>query len=160
MARAPVAADIEAPPEADRLEDFPHPRATGALYGQEAAQSLFAESLAGGRMHHAWLLSGSAGIGKATLAYHVARAALAEPDERDLFGQGLAVEPGSRTDRLIRALSHPALVGIRRPYDPKGKRFSQGIPVDEVRKLKSFLALSSGAEGRRVVIVGSADDLN
>src|SRR3569623_3633054 len=109
MARAPVAADIEAPPEAARLEDFPHPRETGALYGQEAAQSLFAESLAGGRMHHASLLSGSAGIGKATLAYHVARAALAEPDERDLFWQGLAVEPGSRTDRLIRAVSHPAL---------------------------------------------------
>jgi DNA polymerase-3 subunit delta' len=57
-------------------------------------------------------------------------------------------------------LSHPALFVIRRPYDPKGKRFSQVIPVDEVRKLKSFLALSSGAEGRRVVIVDSADDLN
>src|SRR5262249_17583272 len=57
-------------------------------------------------------------------------------------------------------LSHPALFVIRRPYDQKTKRFSQIIPIDEVRKLKGFLALSSGEEGRRVVIVDSADDLN
>ncbi|MFA5958381.1 DNA polymerase III subunit delta' [Hyphomicrobium sp.] len=160
MARAPLAADIEALPEADRLDDFPHPRDTRVLYGQDAAQSIFAEALAGGRTHHAWLLTGTSGIGKATLAYQVARAALAQPDERDMFGQGLAVEPGSRTDRQVRALSHPSLFVIRRPYDPKTKRFSQIIPVDEVRKLKGFLALSAGDEGRRVVIVDSADDLN
>jgi DNA polymerase III subunit delta' len=160
MARAPLAAEIEAIPEADRLDDFPHPRETPALYGQEAAQSVFAEALAGGRMHHAWLLAGAAGIGKATLAYQVARAALAHADERDLFGQGLAIEPGSRTDRQIRAQSHPALFVIRRPYDLKTKRFSQIIPVDEIRRLKGFLALSAGEEGRRVVIVDSADDLN
>ncbi len=77
-----------------------------------------------------------------------------------MFGQGLAVEPNSRTDRQIRALSHPSLFVIRRPYDPKTKRFSQIIPVDEVRKLKGFLSLSAGDEGRRVVIVDSADDLN
>ncbi|MET0431593.1 MAG: DNA polymerase III subunit delta' [Hyphomicrobium sp.] len=160
MARAPATTEIEALPEADRLDDFPHPRATRALYGQEAAQDTFPEALASGRMHHAWLLAGAAGIGKATLAYQVARAALAQPDERDMFGQGLAIEPDSRTDRQVRALSHPALFVIRRPYDPKNKRFSQIIPVDEVRRLKGFLSLSSGDEGRRVVIVDSADDLN
>jgi DNA polymerase III subunit delta' len=160
MGRAPPATEIEAFPEADRLDNFPHPRETRALYGQEAAQSVFADALSGGRMHHAWLLAGPVGIGKATLAYQVARAALAQPDERDLFGQGLAIEPECRTDRQIRALSHPSLFIIRRPYDPKTKRFSQIIPVDEVRKLKGFLSLSAGDEGRRVVIVDSADDLN
>ncbi|MFT3730806.1 MAG: DNA polymerase III subunit delta' [Hyphomicrobium sp.] len=160
MARAPVAAEIEALPEADRLDEYPHPRETRALYGQEAAQAVFAEALASGRMHHAWLLAGPAGIGKATLAYQVARAALAQPDERDLFGQGLAIEPQSRTDRQVLALSHPSLLVVRRTYDPKTKRFSQIIPVDEVRRLKNFLALSAGEEGRRVVIVDSADDLN
>ncbi len=160
MARAPLAAEIEALPEADRLDDFPHPRETRALYGQEGAQSVFAESLASGRMHHAWLLAGPSGIGKATLAYQIARAALAEADERDMFGQGLAIEPNCRTDRTIRALSHPSLCVIRRTYDPKTKRFSQFIPVDEVRKLKGFLALSAGEGGRRIVIVDSADELN
>ncbi|WP_290983995.1 DNA polymerase III subunit delta' [Hyphomicrobium sp.] len=160
MARAPLAAEIEALPEADRLDDYPHPRETRALYGQEGPQSVFAEGLAGGRMHHAWLLCGPAGIGKATLAYQVAKAALAQSDERDLFGQGLAIEPDCRTDRMVRALSHPSLFVIRRTYDTKTKRFSQFIPVDEVRKLKGFLALSAGEEGRRVVIVDSADELN
>jgi DNA polymerase III subunit delta' len=160
MARAPLATEIDALPEADRLDDFPHPRETQALYGQEAAQSVFAEALAVDRMHHAWLLAGPAGIGKATLAYQVARAALAQAEERDLFGQGLAIEPQSRTDRQIRALSHPSLFVVRRPYDPKTKRFPQIIPIDEVRRLKNFLSLSSGAEGRRVVVVDSADELN
>lgn len=160
MARAPLVADADVLPEADRLDEFPHPRETPALYGQEGPQSVFAEALAGERMHHAWLLSGPAGIGKATLAYQVARAALAQPEERDLFGQGLAIEPGSRTDRQVRALSHPSLMVIRRPYDQKTKRFPQAIPVDEVRKLKNFLSLSSIGQGRRVVIVDTADELN
>jgi len=160
MARAPVSADVEALPEADRLDDFPHPRETRAIYGQDAAQSIFAEALASGRTHHAWLLAGPQGIGKATLAYQVARAALAQPDERDLFGQGLAIEPDSRTDRQVRALSHPSLFVLRRLYDPKTKRFPQITPIDEVRRLKNFLSLSSGDEGRRVVIVDSADELN
>ena len=72
----------------------------------------------------------------------------------------MAIEPNSPTDRQVRALSHPALLVIRRTYDPKTKRFSQTIPVDEVRRLRTFLALSPESQGWRVVIVDSADDLN
>jgi len=160
MARAPSVVETEAFPEADRLDDFPHPRETRSLIGQDEAQAALADTLAGGRMHHAWLLSGPKGIGKATLAYQFARMALARPEERDMFGQGLSIEPDSPTDRQVRALSHPALLVIRRTYDPKTKRFSQNIPVDEVRRLKSFLALSPEDQGWRVVIVDSADDMN
>jgi DNA polymerase-3 subunit delta' len=160
MARAPLIADAEALPEADRLDDFPHPRETRSLIGQDVAQAALADGLASGRMHHGWLLTGPAGVGKATLAYQFARMALARPEERDMFGQGLSIEPGSPTDRQIRALSHPALLVLRRAYDPKTKRFSQTIPVDEVRRLKMFLALSAEAQGWRVVIVDSADDMN
>jgi DNA polymerase-3 subunit delta' len=160
MARAPSTVDTEALPEADRLDDFPHPRETRSLIGQDLAQTALADALSGGRMHHAWLLAGPKGVGKATLAYQFARMALARPEERDLFGQGLSIEPDSPTDRQVRALSHPAMLVIRRTYDPKTKRFSQNIPVDEVRRLKSFLALSAEAQGWRVVIVDSADDMN
>src|SRR6185312_7834853 len=83
VARAPVTAEIEELPEADRLEGFPHPRETKELYGHEGAERLLAEALASGRMHHAWLLTGPQGIGKATLAYRFARSALALPEERD-----------------------------------------------------------------------------
>src|SRR5206468_2200618 len=113
------------------LDDFPHPRETRALVGHDAVQTMLADALASGRMHHAWILSGPAGIGKATLAYQFARLALARPGEHDLFGRGLTIEPDSPTDRQVRALSHPALLVIRRSYDEKSKRFSQTIPVDE-----------------------------
>jgi len=160
MARAPLAVDTEALPEADRLDDFPHPRMTPSLIGQDAALATLTDALTGSRMHHAWLLTGPNGIGKATLAYHFARIALARPEERDLFGSGLSIDPHSATDRQIRAQSHPGLLVIRRTYDPKTKRFSQTIPVDEVRRLKGFLALSAEAQGWRVVIVDSADEMN
>jgi DNA polymerase-3 subunit delta' len=160
MARAPLLTDTEALPEADRLDDFPHPRETRGLVGQDAALSGLTEALASGRMHHAWLLAGPSGVGKATLAYQFARMALARPEERDLFGTGMSIEPDSPTDHQIRALSHPGLLVLRRTYDPKTKRFSQNIPVDEVRRLKSFLALSPEEQGWRVVIVDTADDMN
>ncbi len=160
MARAPLVQEIEAPPEIDRLNDFPHPRETATLYGHDRAEQEFATALAGGRMHHAWLLSGPQGIGKATLAYRVATAALAAPEERDAFGLSLSVEVGSAGARQVRALSHPGLLVIRRQYNLKDKRFPQSISVEEVRRLRTFLGHRGSDDAWRVVIVDSADELN
>jgi DNA polymerase-3 subunit delta' len=160
MARAPVLQELEALPEADRLEGFPHPRETRRLYGHQAAEEGLARAFAAGRMHHAWLLAGRAGIGKATLAYRLARHVLARPEERDASGHSLGVQPDSSVVRQVDALSHPGLLVLRRPYDPKAKRFVGSIPIDEVRRIKSFLGLTAGAGAWRVVIVDSADDLN
>lgn len=160
MARAPAAQQIEALPESDRLGDFPHPRETARLFGLEHGEAMLADALAEGRTHHAWLLSGPQGIGKATLAYRFARAALASPDERDPSGSSLSVPDNSIAARQVRALSHPGLLVIRRPYDTKAKRFTTSIPVDEVRRLRSFLSHRAARDGWRVVIVDQADDLN
>jgi DNA polymerase-3 subunit delta' len=160
MARATLIADTEAAPEADRLEGFAHPRETAVVYGHGEAERTFSAALKSEKMHHAWLVTGAAGIGKATLAYRFVRAALARSDERDLFGDGLDVSPESGTYRQVTVLSHPGLLLLRRSYDQKSKRFTQSIAVDEVRRLKSFLALSAAEGSRRVVIVDSADDLN
>jgi DNA polymerase-3 subunit delta' len=160
MARAPAMAEIEELPEADRLEGFPHPRETKELYGHAGAERMLAEALAGGRLHHAWLLTGPQGIGKATLAYRFARAALALPEERDALGQSLAVAETTTAARQVKALSHPGLLLIRRPYDVKAKRFATNIPVDEVRRLRSFLAHRAAGDGWRVVIVDEANELN
>ncbi len=141
MARAPAAAEIEVRPEADRLEGFPHPRETPTLFGHDAAERALAEALVGGRMHHAWLLAGPQGIGKATLAYRFARAALADASERS--AAELSVPDASRAARQVRALSHPGLLVIRRPWDDKAKRFATSIPVDEVRRLRTFLSHSA-----------------
>lgn len=160
MARAPAIGDTETVPEADRLEGFPHPRATRKMFGHGQAERTLAAGLASERIHHAWLLGGPEGIGKATLAYRFARAALARPDERDVFGESLDVDPSTPAARQVLALSHPGLIVLRRGYDQKAKRFAASISVDEVRRLRSFLHLSAEEGGWRVVIVDTADDMN
>ena len=160
MGRAPLMQEIEVLPEADRLEGAPHPRHTVKLFGHKAAEGELAERLHAGKMHHGWLLTGPAGIGKATLAYRFARAALSRPDERDRTGRSLGVSSETSGSRQVRALSHPGLLVIRRAYNVKDKKFGVTIPVDEVRRLRQFLAMSTEAGSWRVVIVDSADDLN
>ena len=159
MARAPATLETEAPPEADRLESYPHPRHTHRLHGHGQAEQALAEAFASGRMHHAWLLRGAEGIGKATLAYRFARFALADPLERDRFGGSLEIAGDSTAARQVAALSHPNLLVIRRPWNQKDKRFAASIPIDEVRRLRSFLSLAAEETAWRVVIVDSADDL-
>jgi DNA polymerase-3 subunit delta' len=160
MARAPAIQETEALPEADRLGDFPHPRETQDLFGHDLAERTLAETFAGGRMHHAWLLAGRSGIGKATLAYRLARHVLAKPEERDPANRSLKVPDDCSAARQTAALAHPGLLVLRRPYDVRSKRFATSIPVDEVRRLRSFLGLTAGDGGWRVVIVDSADELN
>jgi DNA polymerase-3 subunit delta' len=163
MARAARSQDLpdsEALPEADRLGEFPHPRETHELAGHAAAEAILAQAFAGGRLHHAWLLAGRAGIGKATLAYRMARHLLAKPQERDAAGRTLAVPPESAASRQVGQLAHPGLLVLRRPYDLKTKRLLSIISVDEVRRLRGFLGLTAGEGGWRVVIVDSADELN
>ena len=164
MARAPREHTIDVYPEADRLEPFPHPRQTEALFGHAAAEAQLATGLSAGNLHHAWLLVGPSGIGKATLAYRFARAALygAEGDGPALFAgeDRLPATPGSKASHLVRALSHPDLLVLRRPYDIKAKRFKTNITVDEVRRLRDFLGHKQSGAGWKVVIVDSADELN
>lgn len=158
MARAPALAEIEDYPEADRLDDFPHPRETVKLFGHHEAERLLADALGTGRMHHGWIIGGAGGIGKATLAYRVARAALAKPAERNASSLEIATETSAA--RQVRALSHPGLLVIRRPYLVKDKRIAATIPVDEVRRLRTFLSHAADTESWRIVIVDSADELN
>lgn len=160
MARAPAVQDIEALPEADRLDGFPHPRHTQNIYGHDAVERALAEAFATGRMHHGWLMAGREGIGKATLAYRLARHVLSEPHERDPFMQTLAIADDAPASRQVRALSHPGLLVLRRTFDTKAKRFTASIAIDEVRRLRNFLGLRSDDEAWRVVIVDTANDLN
>ena len=158
MARAPAVQEIEELPEADRLDGFPHPRATARLYGHEAAERALLDAFASGRMHHGWLIAGAEGIGKATLAYRFARYVLADPAER--AADTLDIAPETRAARQVLALSHPGLLVIRRAWDPKAKRFPATIPVDEVRRLKAFLGRTTEDNAWRVVIVDRAEELN
>lgn len=160
MARAPIAHDIDEVPEADRLDGFPHPRTTATLFGHAGAEEMLAEQVREGKLHQGLIVSGREGIGKATLAYRLARHLLAEPGERDPFGVTLDVGPQTRASRQVAALSHPGLLVLRRPWDAKAKRFATAITVEEVRRLRSFLGMAADEGSWRVVIVDQADDLN
>ncbi|MEY8840387.1 DNA polymerase III subunit delta', partial [Cribrihabitans sp. XS_ASV171] len=75
-------------PIPDKVEGAPHPRETPVLYGQGAAERAFLTAYASDRLHHGWLLTGPRGVGKATLAWRIARFLLATPPASDdgLFG--------------------------------------------------------------------------
>ena len=81
MARAPADLTEDPVPEPDRVEGAPHPRETLRLIGQTAAEAAFLEAYRQGRMPHGWLLTGPRGVGKATLAWRIARFLLARPEE-------------------------------------------------------------------------------
>ena len=115
----------------------------------------------GGHLHHAWLITGLKGIGKATLAFRFARFVLANPDPAavDAEPSTMAVPPESRAARSIAAGAHPNLLVLRRPWDDQTKRFRTALTVDEVRRIRSFFGSTAGGAGQRVCIVDTADDL-
>lgn len=155
-------------PEADRVDGAPHPRETAQLFGQQTAELAFLEAFGMGRMHHGWLITGPRGVGKATLAWRIARFLLTQPVDQDagLFGDApppptsLDVSPDHPVAHRIAALSEPGLFLLRRAVDEKKGTLKTVITVDEVRKLKNFFALSATEGGRRVVIVDCADEMN
>lgn len=150
-------------PEADREGELPSPRETFELIGQESAQSTLFDAFMGGRMHHAWLLTGPKGVGKATLAYQLTRFVLkyGDRDTASAFkATSLFVPEDDPVSRQLVSLSHPDLLLLRRPADPKTKKLKSVIPVDEVRKTTKFFGQSSGAGGWRVCLVDSADEMN
>ena len=157
MARRPIA-DIVEIIESDRLEGFLHPRETADFVGHRAALAEAANAFASGRMHHAWLISGPKGVGKATLAYRMARCLLRYGSGTPM-PNGLALAEDDPVFRKVRALSHPDLLLLRRPVD-KNERMLTVLPVDEVRKAQDFFSLSAGEGGWRVCIIDSVDDMN
>ena len=156
-------------PEPDAAEGVPHPRLAERLFGHAQAQAEFVDALRSGRMHHAWLITGPRGIGKATLAWKLAAYLLSHPAGHvpgpSLFGEDdpselLETDPDSPVRRRLAALSEPGLLLVRRGPNDKGDRLETQITVKVVRKLKDFFHLSATEGGRRVVIVDPADELN
>lgn len=127
----------------------------GPLIGHQAACATWSSAVISGRLHHAWLLSGPRGIGKAHAALQFAVHLLSGAPKDFAFGE---TEQGP-VGRLLVAGSHPDIRIIRRPVDDKGKMKSE-IPVDGVRELESFFSLRPAFGGWRIAIIDAVDELN
>ncbi|MFK7871305.1 MAG: DNA polymerase III subunit delta' [Roseobacter sp.] len=151
----------------DQISGAPHPRETDRLYGQQHAEAAFLEAFNAERLHHGWLLTGPRGVGKATLAWKIARFLLASPPAGDtgLFGApeaatSLDIAADHPVSRRMAAGAEPGLKSITRTQNPKTERLREEIVVDDIRALNGFFQLSAAEGGRRVVIIDAADEMN
>ena len=144
--------------ETDRIAGQPHPRETLSLIGQEEALARVARAVRGGRPPQAWLIAGPPGIGKATLAYRIARYLLCY-GANDRGPEDLSVPPKDPQVALVRAGSHPGLLALKRGLHPDTGKLMTVLSVDEIRKLGPFFGLTATAGGWRVAIIDTADEM-
>ena len=146
----------------DAIEGVPSPAETVGLIGQDRAEAELLDAYRSARMHHAWILAGQKGVGKATLAYRFARFVLAHPDptaEPCRAAQDLALDPGDPVSTQVAAGGHPNLLVLQRRWNDETKRFTTGIPVEDVRRVLTFFGSTAGHPGWRICLVDAADDL-
>ena len=129
------------------------------LLGHDAAVAAFCESVDSGRLHHAWLITGAEGIGKALFADKAALRVLADAAGPAVETPGLDVPDEHRIARLSAAGSHPDLMRLQRlPKDNSGE-LARSITVDQVRSLQRLFSVTPSLSRWRVVIIDSIDDL-
>jgi DNA polymerase-3 subunit delta' len=146
----------------EEIDDPRHPRVTQNLFGHVEAEQTLLAAYKSGRIAHAWLIGGIRGVGKATLAYRMARFVLAHPDPASDAVQSaasLAVDPENSAARKMAAQAHPNLLLLERTLNDKGKMRTV-IAVDDTRRSVSFFGSTAGEAGWRVAIIDTVDDLN
>ncbi len=147
-------------PPLDLVADWPVPEEQDRWYGDSAVETQVLRAFTSGRMHHALLIGGPKGVGKATLAFRIARFVLANPEPRSADAGSLDVSSDHRVFRQVAAGAHPNLLVLRRPWDEQAKRYRTEVTVGEVRRIQSFFGSTAGEPGWRVCIVDTADELN
>ena len=132
------------------------PRENFAFEGGEAADLAFLNAFQRDRLHHAWLLCGPQGLGKASFAFRCARFLMGHMRDGD-YGP-LGMSPQDPDVRLITAQSHPDLLVLEREMGET--RLKKNIAVDAVREIGEFFSKAPSRSPYRVCIIDSVDDLN
>jgi len=160
--KAMAAVEEDLPAEAVELT----PRSNPDLLGHEKVEEALLADFNAGRMPHAIVFSGPAGIGKATLAYRLAKFLLSQASEgAGLFGEPekpttLRLSPENPVFHRVVSGGHADLVTVEREFDEKKNRLKQDISVDSARKITPFLRKTAAEGGWRIVLVDGADYLN
>jgi len=139
-----------------------HPKETTALFGHRDAEATLLAAYRGGRIPHAWLIGGPRGVGKATLAYRLARFVLAHRDASAPEVQNattLQVDRAHPVARQIAAGAHGGLLTLERTANDKGV-MRNVITVDETRETIGFFGSTAAVDGWRVCVVDTVDELN
>ncbi|EJF85976.1 DNA polymerase III subunit delta' [Candidatus Bartonella washoeensis] len=139
----------------DDIDTVLSPSQNNMIFGHEAARHFLAQMRKEERLHHALLFEGEHGIGKATLAFHLAWNILSSQK-----GDFLQPEHNSITWRQMTQGSHPGLLHVSRRLDIKTQKFKTGILIDDIRDVMHFLNQTSQDNGWRIVIIDPADDMN
>lgn len=130
-------------------------RENSDFIGHGEAVAALHNAATSGRLHHAWLIGGQLGVGKATLAYRFARWLLAGATTADL-----SVPVSHPAFKRVAANTHTDLLSIERRFDDKRKKMQSEIVIDTVLEVGKFLRLTAGEGGWRVVIVDGAEEMN
>jgi DNA polymerase-3 subunit delta' len=130
------------------------------LYGHDEAVAAFRDSLDNGRLHHAWLLAGPEGIGKALFAEKAALRVLAAGQGR-VDAPGLDIPDNHPAARLMAAGSHPDLMKLERLVKETSNtgELARSITVDQVRGLQRLFSTTASMSPWRVVVIDAIDDL-
>jgi DNA polymerase-3 subunit delta' len=144
----------------DSIPGVPEPPENPRLIGHESETGLLAAAYRAGRLHHAILLAGPFGIGKATLAFRLARHLLKYPRAAEAPEMMEDADTASSLYRQVASGSHPSVLHLTRPFDEKRKVFRTAVTVEEIRRVNRFLSMTAHDGGYRIVIVDPADDMN
>ena len=129
------------------------------IVGQDKAVDAFASAWATRKLHHAWLLAGPKGVGKASFAHAAARRVLADAAGPASGLPGLATDDAHPMVKLVEAGSHPDMRRLERLVNEKTGNLARNISVDQVRGLGELFDLSPAMSDWRVVIIDSVDEL-
>ena len=144
----------------DRIEGVPSPDEATHVIGHDKAMTGLINAYRSGRMHHAWLVCGPRGIGKASFAFAFAKYLLSHPNPDLAPDQFNPDELSASVCGQVAQGGHPDLLHLMRPWDENRKRFKTQLSVEEIRRTQHFYGLTAGAEGWRVTILDCADEMN
>jgi DNA polymerase-3 subunit delta' len=129
------------------------------IFGQDRAVDQFAAAWGTRKLHHAWLLAGPKGVGKASFARAAARRVLTDAAGTASDLPGIASDDEHPMVKLVQAGSHPDMRWLERVVNEKTGNLNRNIKVDQVRALGEFVSLSTALSPWRVVVIDSIDDL-